>query len=59
MKNVLPLAWLISLLISPQASAENSTEKPGAPVLAPSDNLVVEGVPSPPLSLVEDADRYT
>jgi dipeptidyl aminopeptidase/acylaminoacyl peptidase len=28
-------------------------------VLAPADNLVVEGVPSPPMALVEGAERYT
>src|ERR1700722_3886270 len=30
-----------------------------AAVLPPADNLVVEGVPSPPLSLVDDVNRYT
>lgn len=28
-------------------------------VLAPGENLVVEGVPSPPLSLVQEIERYT
>lgn len=43
------------LLCAPAIAAESSTET----LLHPAENLVVEGVPHPPLSLVEDADRYT
>jgi dipeptidyl aminopeptidase/acylaminoacyl peptidase len=56
---VLSLATTLSfsLMLIANSATLASTEKPA--VLPPADNLVVEGVPSPPLSLVDDVNRYT
>jgi dipeptidyl aminopeptidase/acylaminoacyl peptidase len=57
---VLSLATTLSfslVLIANGATLAATSEK--ASVLPPADNLVVEGVPSPPLSLVDDVNRYT
>jgi hypothetical protein len=44
-----------ALLLASTALAQNG----GAPVVAPGDNLVVEGVPPIPASLAEEVRRYT
>jgi len=41
------------------AFADVSAPDNASEVLTPPGNLVIEGVPSPPLSLVEDADRFS
>ncbi len=52
------LALLFTLLsvALPQLAPATAADEP---VLTPGDNLVVEGIPSIPLSLMEQADRYT
>jgi dipeptidyl aminopeptidase/acylaminoacyl peptidase len=49
-------AALVAILLF---TASVATAQSGGASLAPADNLVVEGVPSIPASLVEDVRRYT
>jgi dipeptidyl aminopeptidase/acylaminoacyl peptidase len=53
MKNVLPVCVAAALFA---ASPQPQT---GAPIIAPTDNLVVEGVPPIPAALAEEVRRYT
>ena len=63
---VVSLAALLGLfaLMRPAALAQNGSptqdgNKPAEAVVAPNENLVVEGIPPIPAALAEKADRYT
>lgn len=63
---VVSLAALLGpfALMQPAALAQNASggqggNKPGEAVVAPNENLVVEGIPAIPAALAERVDRYT
>ena len=53
--NVRRIALLVSLLLAPLSFAA----EPPAKTLTPGDNLVIDGIPSIPMELVEQIGRYT
>jgi dipeptidyl aminopeptidase/acylaminoacyl peptidase len=63
---VASLVLLLALLalVHPAALAQNASSaqdgnRPAEAVVAPNENLIVEGIPPIPASLAENADRYT
>lgn len=49
----------LTLLISSAAFAQSAQQNGAAAVVAPGDNLIVQGVPEVPSAIAEQANRYT
>jgi len=55
-----PIVWLAVLIVSaPLPTLAQSAKSSQEVVVAPNENLIVEGVPPIPKSLADQADRYT